>query len=131
MNGSSTDANPSYAYTAAGDYTVTLTVTDDDIPCRCGGSGCLETVASQRAVLARARDLAASERGWALAGGVRLLVGDRLENVSRYLPHGRTIIITDTVVRKLYGDRLPEADVIVVPVGGGGLIAGLATAARQ
>ena len=44
-------------------------VTDDDIPCRCGGSGCLETVASQRAVLARARDLAISEPRWALADG--------------------------------------------------------------
>ncbi len=43
-------------------------VTDDDIACRCGSTGCLETVASQRAVLARARQLAADEPGWALAG---------------------------------------------------------------
>ena len=43
-------------------------VTDDAIACRCGSSGCLETVASQRAVLERARQLAHDEPGWALAG---------------------------------------------------------------
>ena len=43
-------------------------VVDDGQPCRCGSSGCLETVASQRAVLARARDEAAERTGWALAG---------------------------------------------------------------
>jgi predicted NBD/HSP70 family sugar kinase len=43
-------------------------VVDDGIACRCGSSGCLETVSSQRAVLARARQEAASRSGWALAG---------------------------------------------------------------
>jgi len=43
-------------------------VVDDGTACRCGSSGCLETVASQRAVLARARVLAAERTGWALAG---------------------------------------------------------------
>jgi predicted NBD/HSP70 family sugar kinase len=37
-------------------------VTDDGAPCRCGNTGCLETVASIRAVLQRARSLAASGR---------------------------------------------------------------------
>ena len=43
-------------------------VTDDEVACRCGSSGCLETVASQRAVLARAQRLADEQAGWALAG---------------------------------------------------------------
>jgi predicted NBD/HSP70 family sugar kinase len=43
-------------------------VTDDGAACRCGGSGCLETVSSQRAVLARARALAETRDDWALAG---------------------------------------------------------------
>jgi N-acetylglucosamine repressor len=43
-------------------------VTEEEIACRCGSSGCLETVASQRAVLTHARRLAATTPGWALAG---------------------------------------------------------------
>ncbi len=43
-------------------------VSDADHVCRCGSRGCLETVASQRAVLDRARRLAAERRDWALAG---------------------------------------------------------------
>ena len=43
-------------------------VVDEGLDCHCGSSGCLETVSSQRAVLASARQLAASEPGWALAG---------------------------------------------------------------
>ncbi len=43
-------------------------VNEGESPCRCGGSGCLETVASLRAVLARARSLADERSGWALAG---------------------------------------------------------------
>mgnify|MGYP001820468777 FL=1 len=43
-------------------------ITDDGVVCRCGSSGCLETVASQRAVLARARREAESGTDWALAG---------------------------------------------------------------
>ncbi len=43
-------------------------VNEEDGLCRCGSTGCLETVASQRAVLARARHLASERPGWALAG---------------------------------------------------------------
>jgi predicted NBD/HSP70 family sugar kinase len=43
-------------------------VSDDDRPCRCGSSGCLETVASQRAVLAKARRAAEERADWALSG---------------------------------------------------------------
>lgn len=43
-------------------------IDEGEAPCRCGGSGCLETVASQRAVLERAREQAAARPGWALSG---------------------------------------------------------------
>ena len=43
-------------------------VSDDDAPCRCGSSGCLETLSSLRAVLSRAREAARTRDGWALAG---------------------------------------------------------------
>jgi predicted NBD/HSP70 family sugar kinase len=43
-------------------------VTDDGVTCRCGSSGCLETVASQRAVLARARSVAENDPDWSLGG---------------------------------------------------------------
>ena len=43
-------------------------VADEGLACRCGSSGCLETMASQRTVLARARHLAVSEDDWALSG---------------------------------------------------------------
>jgi predicted NBD/HSP70 family sugar kinase len=43
-------------------------VADAAGPCRCGGTGCLETVASLRAVLERAGALASSEPGTMLAG---------------------------------------------------------------
>jgi len=43
-------------------------VTDEGVACRCGSTGCLETVASQRAVLERARRLALEEPSWLLAG---------------------------------------------------------------
>jgi predicted NBD/HSP70 family sugar kinase len=38
-------------------------VTDDEVACRCGGTGCLETVASLRAVLERAAQLADGSSG--------------------------------------------------------------------
>ncbi len=44
-------------------------VTDEDLRCRCGGTGCLETVASLRAVLQRAAELAAADPGSRLSGG--------------------------------------------------------------
>ena len=44
-------------------------VGDGDAACRCGGRGCLETVASLRAVLERAGDLAADHPESCLAGG--------------------------------------------------------------
>ena len=45
-------------------------VSDEGAPCRCGSTGCLETVASERAVLRRAREVAASRPDWMLASDV-------------------------------------------------------------
>lgn len=44
-------------------------VTDDGLPCRCGSTGCLETVSSVRAVIERARLLAPSRPESTLAAG--------------------------------------------------------------
>lgn len=50
-------------------------------------------------------------------GHSQLLVGEHLANLPRYLPPGRTIIITDTIVRKLYGDAFPKTDIIALGTG--------------
>ncbi|MDM8557014.1 3-dehydroquinate synthase [Desulfococcaceae bacterium HSG7] len=48
----------------------------------------------------------------------RLLVGEKLTNLETYLPESRTVIITDTVVKRLYGDLFPQrADVITIGCG--------------
>ncbi|MCP4748855.1 MAG: 3-dehydroquinate synthase [Desulfobacteraceae bacterium] len=47
----------------------------------------------------------------------RILIGERLENLPRYLPNGRTIIITDEVVAKLYQGLFPPADIITIGCG--------------
>jgi len=50
-------------------------------------------------------------------GDSTLLVGERLENLSRYIPADRTVIITDTTVRKLYGEIFPTCPVIEIGEG--------------
>ncbi|MEN8246027.1 MAG: 3-dehydroquinate synthase [Thermodesulfobacteriota bacterium] len=45
-------------------------------------------------------------------------VGDSLDNLERYVPNDRRlIIITDSVVRDLYGERFPNTDVITIGTG--------------
>src|SRR5512143_917217 len=46
-----------------------------------------------------------------------ILVGETIENLDRYLPAGRAIVITDANVRELYGDRFPEAPVLSIGSG--------------
>jgi len=46
-------------------------------------------------------------------GNSAILVGEKLENVSKYLPKKKTAIITDTTVQKLYGDKFPAVDVVI------------------
>ncbi len=50
-------------------------------------------------------------------GNSVILVGETLENCSSYLPDSRTIIITDTNIKKLYGSVFPVADVITIGTG--------------
>ncbi len=47
----------------------------------------------------------------------RLLVGEKLAHLAAYLPDARTVIITDTVVSRLYQDKFPDVDVIAIGCG--------------
>ncbi len=54
------------------------------------------------------------------AGGVsRIHVGEYLKNVSRYLPPGKVIIITDHNVKAAWGQAFPPAPVITINTGEG------------
>lgn len=46
-----------------------------------------------------------------------ILVGEKIENLHRCLPAGRTVVITDANVRKLYGDRFPQAPILSIGSG--------------
>jgi 3-dehydroquinate synthase len=50
-------------------------------------------------------------------GRSRILVGERLAHLDRYLPGGRTIIITDENVGRLYQKQFPAADTITIGCG--------------
>ena len=47
----------------------------------------------------------------------RILIGESLENVKKYLPHDRVIIITDENVSRLYKDEFPDFPVITIGAG--------------
>ena len=51
------------------------------------------------------------------SGHSRIMVGERLANLGRYLPAGRTILITDEKVASHYRDQFPPADVITIGCG--------------
>lgn len=46
-----------------------------------------------------------------------IYIGERLENLSGYLPARRRVIITDTHVLSLHGDRFPPGEVISIGTG--------------
>ncbi len=46
-----------------------------------------------------------------------ILVGEKMENLFRYLPEGRTIVITDVTVRQLYQERFPRVPVLSIGCG--------------
>lgn len=46
-----------------------------------------------------------------------ILIGERLENLPRYLPQGRVILITDTHLFKLYREALPPLPVMRIECG--------------
>ena len=46
-----------------------------------------------------------------------LLIGERLQNVSRYVKAKDVVVITDTIVDQLYHDRFPAGEVIIIETG--------------
>jgi 3-dehydroquinate synthase len=51
------------------------------------------------------------------SGSSRIFVGESLARLGDHLPGGRTIIITDPNVARLYGDRFPPCDVVTIGLG--------------
>jgi len=51
------------------------------------------------------------------SGRSRIMVGEHLANLSRYLPQGRTVIITDENVGEIYGGHFPDTQVITIGCG--------------
>jgi len=51
------------------------------------------------------------------AGRSTLLVGERLERIAEHLPAAPVFIVTDPIVRRLYGKRFPAGPVIEMGVG--------------
>ncbi|MFZ1986945.1 MAG: 3-dehydroquinate synthase [Desulfatitalea sp.] len=51
------------------------------------------------------------------SGHSRILIGETLDHLAHYLPKGRTILITDENVLRLYGHRFPEGEVIAIGCG--------------
>jgi len=47
----------------------------------------------------------------------RILIGESLQNLSRYLPPGKTIIITDDNILRIYGAALPPCPIISIGTG--------------
>ena len=50
-------------------------------------------------------------------GSSRIVVGESLGNVNKYLPHNRVIIITDENISRLYRDKFPGFPVITIGAG--------------
>jgi 3-dehydroquinate synthase len=50
-------------------------------------------------------------------GKSTLLVGESLDHLDQYAPPERTVIITDPVVRSLYGERFPDCPIIEIGLG--------------
>lgn len=51
------------------------------------------------------------------SGTSQLLVGERLANLTRYVPDGRPIIITDENIQHIYGSQFPDANIITIGCG--------------
>jgi 3-dehydroquinate synthase len=52
-------------------------------------------------------------------GDSTLLIGESLQGLSRYLPPGKTVIVTDANVRQAYGRFFPPAEIIEIGTGEG------------
>ncbi len=51
------------------------------------------------------------------SGRSKIMVGEQLANLTRYIPDARPIIITDENVDRIYRNQFPEADVITIGLG--------------
>jgi 3-dehydroquinate synthase len=47
----------------------------------------------------------------------KIIIGESLSNLHKYLPTGKSIIITDYNIQKLYGEYFPKAPVIAIGLG--------------
>lgn len=47
----------------------------------------------------------------------RILIGEKIENVHRYLPEGKIIIITDENVNRLYSNAFPSKNIVTIEQG--------------
>jgi len=47
----------------------------------------------------------------------KILIGEKLENLKNYIPEKNVVILTDTNVRKHYGDKFPNFPVIEIGMG--------------
>ncbi|MBN1416523.1 MAG: 3-dehydroquinate synthase [Bacteroidales bacterium] len=47
----------------------------------------------------------------------KILIGERLQNLSEYIPQGKTIIVTDENIMKYYSDVLPKFPTIIMGTG--------------
>ena len=50
-------------------------------------------------------------------GRSHIMIGESLANVGNHLPPGRTIVITDKNIARLYRDQFPHADIITIGTG--------------
>jgi 3-dehydroquinate synthase len=47
----------------------------------------------------------------------QILIGESLQNLGKYLPHGKVIVITDENIHRLYGNAFPTFPVISIGLG--------------
>lgn len=50
-------------------------------------------------------------------GRSHIMIGESLANLSNHLPPGRTVLITDENVARIYKDQLPACDIITIGLG--------------
>ncbi|MCP4107598.1 MAG: 3-dehydroquinate synthase [Desulfobacteraceae bacterium] len=54
-----------------------------------------------------------------LTGNSKILAGERLHNLEKYLPNKKTVIITDTNIKRLYQNDFPSCEIIEIGTGEG------------
>jgi len=51
------------------------------------------------------------------SGNSTLLIGERIQNLKKYIPAGKVVVITDTNVHRLYQKNFPSCNVITIGTG--------------